>query len=199
MSRRLFAQLIQNVHINQKHSYKIKRQGTSTFLRLSALSTSSAVKIVLLEWRMHLIASCTRNSPGFKSPNKNPQKRRSKNMEFAKFRNLQKNKQSPGNSLALNRNFNFNTQSSTWKKSKKTSSFERVHLHYFADPVLNIGGESKSNLRGQIGDAHALRSDLNRLVGHDTHLLPNQKRSRLSSFQRSSHIWLNQNQQQYTP
>jgi len=35
---------------------------TSTFFKLSAASTSSAVRVVLLECRMHLIASCVKVS-----------------------------------------------------------------------------------------------------------------------------------------
>lgn len=58
---------------------------------------------------MHLITSCTKNSPRFKSPNIK-RKKKSKNMEFAKFHNLHKNKQSP---------MSITTQSSTCKKKKK--------------------------------------------------------------------------------
>lgn len=117
---------------------------------------------------MHLIASCTRNSPRFKSPNKNPKKKKAKTWNLQNFA-IYKRTINPQLQLQ-------HTIINMKKIKKKTSSFERVHLHYFPDPVLNIGGESKSNLRGQIGDAHALCSDLNRLVGHDTHLLPNQKK-----------------------
>lgn len=53
--------VIRKQHINMcqkaKHSNHFARL-TSTFLKLSAPSTSSAVNVILLEWRMHLIASC---------------------------------------------------------------------------------------------------------------------------------------------
>lgn len=53
-----------------------------------------------------------------------------------------------------------------------------MYLQYSLDPVLDIRGESKSNVRGQIGDPHALRNDLNRLLGHDTHLFQTQTRTK---------------------
>lgn len=45
-------------HLEEKTSPLL----TSTFFKLSAASTSSAVKVVLLECSMHLIASCVKVS-----------------------------------------------------------------------------------------------------------------------------------------